>query len=285
MSPIRLVFFSSAVFGTALFAACGTTTTIGDPSGTDGSADTSPGADAADPCEGRALPLCPRRCEAFPLTGACTTGDSCAYSEVGDACSCEKGTWACTVHPPLGLGCNNVCKGLGGADAGLDATTADATTTDASKVCDPSVKDPCASAEYCLSTDCKTGVCVPKPAETKNTQDPVCGCDDVTYWNDNVAAARGMSVKGKGECVSGLKCGGPGPTRACPSGFSCSMLAGTVAQCALQSVPGACWGMPKTCPTVVIGPNTRECGAARCTSTCELIKAESTYYKDVTCPQ
>ncbi len=283
MSFHRLVLGLTAVLGTAAFAACGATTVIDDP-GTDAAADVSPTLDSGDPCQGRVLPDCPRRCETFPMSGTCTTGDACAASEIGDECSCAGGTWTCAIHPPLGMGCNKTCKGLAEPfDAGKDTSTTDA--SDAGKPCDATVKDACGATDYCLSADCKTGVCVPKPAETRNVQDPVCGCDGVTYWNDNTAASRGMSVKAKGECADPLKCGGPGPTRPCPAGFSCSMVATTVAQCAAQSVPGTCWGMPKTCPVTVIGPTTRECGAVRCASTCDLIKAEATYYKDVTCPQ
>jgi hypothetical protein len=65
-----------------------------------------------DPCAGETLPACPRECTTFPETGACTNGDKCraAGSQIGDECSCTGGTWGCAVHPPLGMGCNLVCR-------------------------------------------------------------------------------------------------------------------------------------------------------------------------------
>lgn len=65
-----------------------------------------------DPCAGQTLPACERECDTFPETGACTAGDKCRLkgSKIGDDCVCNAGTWACAVHPPLGMGCNLVCK-------------------------------------------------------------------------------------------------------------------------------------------------------------------------------
>lgn len=265
---------------------CGETATIDDPVDAQADALADTGADTGDPCSGKALPECPAKCTTFPMTGACTSGDACAMNEIGDACACVGGAWQCTVHPPLGQGCNLVCRGFAPPkDAGADGPSADA--SDGAAVCDATVKGACGANAYCLSKDCKTGVCVPLPTETKNTFDPVCGCDDVNYWNDDVAGARGMSVKAKGECAKPVTCGGPGPTRACPAGLglSCDMMAGNAVQCAAQSVPGVCWALPKTCPTIVIGPDTRGCGQVRCASRCDLVRAEATYYRDVTCPQ
>lgn len=65
-----------------------------------------------DPCAGVTLPACPRECTTFPETGACTNGDKCRAqgSKIGDECACNNGQWGCSVHPPLGMGCNLVCR-------------------------------------------------------------------------------------------------------------------------------------------------------------------------------
>lgn len=67
---------------------------------------------SADPCAGQTLPACPADCSTFPMTGSCTAGDRCRLkgSTIGDECSCNGGTWACSPHPPLGTGCNQVCR-------------------------------------------------------------------------------------------------------------------------------------------------------------------------------
>ena len=68
---------------------------------------------AADPCAGVVLKACQRECAQFPETGSCTAGDECRAkgSKIGDECTCSAaGTWQCAVHPPLGTGCNLVCK-------------------------------------------------------------------------------------------------------------------------------------------------------------------------------
>ncbi|MCG5055962.1 MAG: hypothetical protein KA712_23650 [Myxococcales bacterium] len=63
----------------------------------------------ANPCPEEVLPNCPRTCGAADQPGtACTAGDVCG-NEIGNACTCANGSWACTVHPPLGSGCNLVC--------------------------------------------------------------------------------------------------------------------------------------------------------------------------------
>jgi hypothetical protein len=69
---------------------------------------------AIDPCWGEELPACPPACEdgAFSRCGeACDPDvDVDCGNEIGDAMSCVDGFWACTVHPPLGMGCNLVCR-------------------------------------------------------------------------------------------------------------------------------------------------------------------------------
>lgn len=123
------------------------------------------------------------------------------------------------------------------------------------------------------------------PAE-KNDLDPVCGCDDVTYWNSTVAANAGVPAKAAGRCADTAKtCGGVGAQQ-CPKGSTCGYEFDSGGQCGILDPKGKCWGTPAKCPVSAIGPTTRECGGgAKCEGACELIKAEKMFFKDNTCPQ
>ena len=68
----------------------------------------------ADPCKDVELPACPGECppEQFPADcGApCQDEGAACGNNIGDGMVCTGGAWACSVHPPLGEGCNLVCK-------------------------------------------------------------------------------------------------------------------------------------------------------------------------------
>ena len=68
----------------------------------------------ADPCKDVELPACPGECppEQFPADcGApCQDEGAACGNNIGDGMVCTGGTWGCVVHPPLGEGCNLVCK-------------------------------------------------------------------------------------------------------------------------------------------------------------------------------
>jgi hypothetical protein len=80
--------------------------------GTGGGAGSAGAAGASnDPCAGKTFPVCAPACVGQVAGTPCAPGDACSMSNVGDECSCDpSGTWACTVHPPLGTGCNKVCE-------------------------------------------------------------------------------------------------------------------------------------------------------------------------------
>ena len=66
----------------------------------------------ADRCSTKVLDTCPQPCgNDVRAGGACTTGQRCG-DVLGDGASCVAGKWERTVHPPLGLGCNSVCRPL-----------------------------------------------------------------------------------------------------------------------------------------------------------------------------
>ncbi len=70
----------------------------------------------------------------------------------------------------------------------------------------------------------------------------------------------------------------------CPSGTFCNYVVGNSGDCQIADLSGSCWGVPATCPTVVIGPVNRACNATSCTEECALIKQQTVWYPDNTCP-
>lgn len=72
--------------------------------------------DTVDPCDGVQLPPCPPEC---PDDYAATCGLECEVegeecgNEIGDGRQCVDGTYVCSVHSPLGEGCNLVCDPSG----------------------------------------------------------------------------------------------------------------------------------------------------------------------------
>ncbi len=67
-----------------------------------------------DPCEGVDLPPCPPECDPdlFPgeCGGPCEPDGATCGNNIGDGMQCLEGQWLCSVHPPLGTGCNLICK-------------------------------------------------------------------------------------------------------------------------------------------------------------------------------
>ena len=67
-----------------------------------------------DACTGVELPECGPECAdgAFEQCGeACDpAADNDCGNNIGDAMACVDGVWSCSVHPPLGMGCNLICR-------------------------------------------------------------------------------------------------------------------------------------------------------------------------------
>jgi hypothetical protein len=146
----------------------------------------------------------------------------------------------------------------------------------------------CPNGSYCYAPACGVnGNCV--VAETTAQQDPLCGCDRITYWNGAVAAASNASIRGAGACPADLDtiCGGANPP--CPNGSVCNLQQENAAAC-MANAAGRCWTLPANCPALPAGsmPSTRRCvggGAnAPCQSVCDLIAADRVFRVDDTCP-
>ncbi len=113
-----------------------------------------------------------------------------------------------------------------------------------------------------------------------NTEDLVCGCDGVTYWNAHFAAHSGVSVAMAGACP-----GGSGPAcsvnQPCPGGLTCNVEVAGVADCS-PLAQGECWGIPSQCPTD--GPQAKACSDMSCQFVCSLIASQHSWYDDGMCP-
>ncbi len=169
-------------------------------------------------------------------------------------------------------------------DAGIDA---------AKPKCRRNIPSDCASDEYCKVTNCAndaSGTCTKKPSTaTPVTFAPVCGCDDVSYWNDSIAAGYGANIKaGSGACPNqtARKCSA---VLGCPGQAKCNYDQGAELGCNGINLQGICWGILKPCPEVNKGgsrPCTSTGGANDCKGFCDAIEDQKPFYTQGTnCPQ
>lgn len=138
----------------------------------------------------------------------------------------------------------------------------------------------CPTGSWCEPvTACSptTGTCKPKPTLT-NAVSPVCGCDNITYFNASLAAAANVGTKTSGICptATALKCD---ENEKCPSGAVCNLNHANVA-CLDQQVDHTCWFIPSNC-----NPNDpksfRSCdsGGGQCITACNALKNEKNFYQ------
>lgn len=141
--------------------------------------------------------------------------------------------------------------------------------------------DVCGPGFYCDAAGCGMGQCAvkPSPAGEQKQEDPVCGCDGVTYWNANIAAIHGVAVASAGACPGGtaIACSSASP---CPAGASCKKLVADAASCGADA--GECWQTPFACD--LAGAKARACTTQTCELECSLVQSNNAWYDDGTCP-
>lgn len=114
----------------------------------------------------------------------------------------------------------------------------------------------CESGEFCLfdvDAACgaadQLGTCTALPAVCPSVDDPVCGCDDVSYSNECEANAKGISVAEYRACEvevpQGSACGGE-RNAACERGEYCHYPSS--ANCGAADQTGTCERIPDDCP-------------------------------------
>ncbi len=139
-----------------------------------------------------------------PAIEYCLQDDQC------DSGYCDE--TECLSNCPDGLICPAVCWGQC-AEPELEPGTCLATSD-------------CGEGEFCaFESDCgegPVGACTPYPSACYAVQQPVCGCDGVTYSNACAASASGQSVQSDGECPPEAgscegSCGGQGDGCWCDS--------------------------------------------------------------------
>ena len=112
---------------------------------------------------------------------------------------------------------------------------------------------------------------------------PVCGCDNVTYWNASVSASFGESVRADGPCPHEKAVVCDGNANPCEGGRRCNLGAESFSWCANIANEGTCWGLPKTCPAGAPDVARACLGGAQCKSLCESILAEKKFYLSDSC--
>jgi hypothetical protein len=149
----------------------------------------------------------------------------------------------------------------------------------------------CLEAEFCAKPSCDAprGQCQPPPDSCGDGLAAVCGCDDITYWNDCLRQRDGVPASTQGQCTTQFKSCGGGGMEKCPGpDESCSRLAGPSESCNVNS-PGVCWVLPYACPADAGAPEWKSCGGGpgppSCTTLCAAIRSEAPYEQsNVMCP-
>jgi hypothetical protein len=215
-------------------------------------------------------------------TAAATSGSDAtttSASGTGGAGTTASGTGGGASATSTGQG-----GGGGSSVASSTSSGSGSSTGTGSSACTWAAVDPCGPGLYCDAPTCQQGTCVPSGGVETGDRAPVCGCNDVTYWNASVAKKQGQPVASSAACAPAKTCGGFANLK-CPGAATCAHQLVDSSQCNIADGSGTCWAMPVVCPPIVIGANTRACGAGKCAAECDLIKSSTPYYVDSTCPQ
>lgn len=143
-------------------------------------------------------------------------------------------------------------------DAGADALDAEPEHGDALPDGACKTADDCGDGYYCdrIERMDPYGTCMSRPTVCSTEQRPVCGSDNISYFNDCLRKQRGVSFAQPGECPIGtLPCGDLvgdlfTPIE-CPPGTFCGRLKvpsrdDPALYCAFDilATPGQCWVIP-----------------------------------------
>lgn len=143
---------------------------------------------------------------------ACPDGQYCNYAPE-QICGAADGMGTCEPIPSI---CTKEFMPVCGCDDRTYGNACEAAAAGVSVVhegacevaCGARAGDTCTADEYCkfeLNEVCgrgdAQGVCAPRPELCTQQVEPVCGCDNVTYSNECMAAAAGKGVLHLGECV------------------------------------------------------------------------------------
>ena len=144
----------------------------------------------------------------------------------------------------------------------------------------------CATSEYCDKASCGEpfGRCTRRPTFCAPDLDPVCGCNQVTYWNDCIRRQNGVGILERGECRRGAACSQRGDTECPTADAKCARVQSGPGVCSPE-LTGTCWVIPN-CPPPdrkdVSGGAWDECKAGpgdglRCQSLCNAIATEKAF--------
>jgi len=146
----------------------------------------------------------------------------------------------------------------------------------------------CFPSYFCRKQNCSdaAGFCVPSPIPDDPVLAPVCGCDHLTYWNDTLRQAFGVSATlTTGACGSDARtCDGDNP---CPPGASCSRRLRDISACMMPG-PGQCWVTPTDCSATNEKPRFLPCPPPGtppgsplppCLTTCDAVQSGQAYFQ------
>lgn len=119
------------------------------------------------------------------------------------------------------------------------------------------------------------GTCEARPAVPDPTRLPVCGCDNVNYWNDSLRKSYGICASTPGECPTAHTCNADSE---CGPAANCAYLLSPTVMCGGKPDVGICWVTPDECPTTdkvdkQICPPPGASGPGPCVTFCQAIQS------------
>jgi hypothetical protein len=143
---------------------------------------------------------------------------------------------------------------------------------------------------YCSMTECgaPSGTCTLPPLNCDTAPyDPVCGCDDVTYFSNCLREVNGIPSYTDGECLMNPRLCGVPNSMPCPSYATCAQLHELPQDHCQEQEPGRCWVVPAQCPTTTSPDRWDSCSplGSVCVDTCTAITNGGSYQRDPKCPQ